>query len=685
MTTKRRILVTSALPYANGAIHLGHMVEHIQTDIWVRFQKMRSHECYYICADDAHGTPVMLAAQKQNKLPEELIEEVHADHLSDFTGFLIQYDNYYSTHSPENKQFAESIYQELKKNDKITSRKIEQLFDAEKNMFLPDRFVKGECPKCSTKDQYGDNCEVCGTTYNPTDLKNPYSVLTGSTPVLRESEHFFFKLGDCTEFLREWTEGKTTLADGQEQAHLQPEALNKMREWLEGGLQDWDISRDAPYFGFEIPDAPGKYFYVWLDAPIGYMASFKNFCDQKGINFDDFFKQDSDTEMYHFIGKDILYFHALFWPATLKFANLRTPTAVFAHGFLTVNGQKMSKSRGTFITAKSYLDCGLNPEWMRYYIAAKLSSRIEDIDLNLDDFIARVNSDLVGKFINIAARAAGFISKRFDGYLGDVVDTDLITRLQNASDVIAKDYEAREYAKALRHIMLLADEVNVYVDANKPWELAKQEGSEARLQAVCTTLINAFRLLTIYLAPVLPSLRVEAEKFLNVDSLTWDASGSLLLNHKINAYNHLMQRIDPLLVEKLIQENKKSMEQINDNVTSKYAPLLPTIKIDDFAKVDLRVGKVLDCKEVEGSDKLLQFTVDLGFEKRNIFSGIKADYQEPEKLIGRHVIVVANLAPRKMRFGVSEGMIVCAGGLEDTDGFYLLDVDEGAQIGMRLD
>lgn len=682
---KRRILVTSALPYANGSIHLGHMVEHIQTDIWVRFQKMRAHECYYICADDAHGTPVMLAAQRQNKKPEDLIAEVRAEHLADFKGFLIEYDNYYSTHSPENKQFAESIYQELKKNDKITSRKIEQLFDAEKNMFLPDRFVKGECPKCSAKDQYGDNCEVCGTTYNPTDLKNPYSVLTGSTPILKESEHFFFKLGDCTEFLREWTEGKVRLADGQEQAHLQPEALNKMREWLEGGLQDWDISRDAPYFGFEIPDAPGKYFYVWLDAPIGYMASFKNFCDQKGINFDDFFKQDSDTEMYHFIGKDILYFHALFWPATLKFANLRTPTAVFAHGFLTVNGQKMSKSRGTFITAKSYLDCGLNPEWMRYYIAAKLSSRIEDIDLNLEDFIARVNSDLVGKFINIAARAAGFISKRFDGYLGDVVDHDLMARLQDAKDVIAKDYEAREYAKALRHIMLLADEVNVYVDANKPWELAKQEGREAELQKVCTTLINAFRLLTIYLAPVLPKLSAEATEFLNIDRLMWDDAGSLLLKHKINAYNHLMQRIDPLLVEKLIQENKKSMEQITDQVESKYAPLAPTIKIDDFAKIDLRVGKVLDCKEVEGSDKLLQFTVDLGFEKRNIFSGIKADYQEPAKLIGRHVIVVANLAPRKMRFGVSEGMIVCAGGLEDADGFYLLDVDEGAQVGMRLD
>lgn len=684
MMIKRQILVTSALPYANGSIHLGHMVEHIQTDIWVRFQKMRRHECYYICADDAHGTPVMLAAQKQNKSPDELIAAVRTEHLADFTGFLIEYDNYYTTHSPENQQFAVDIYQALKQNGKITSRNIEQLFDAETKMFLPDRFVKGECPKCGAKDQYGDNCEVCGTTYNPTELKNPYSVLSGSTPVLKESEHFFFKLGECTEFLQEWTEGKTILKDGRAQAHLQPEALNKMHEWLESGLQDWDISRDAPYFGFEIPDAPGKYFYVWLDAPIGYMASFKNFCDREQINFDDFFSPDSQSELYHFIGKDILYFHALFWPATLKYANLRTPTAIFAHGFLTVNGHKMSKSRGTFITAKSYLACGLNPQWMRYYIAAKLSSRIEDIDLNLDDFIARVNSDLIGKFINIAARAAGFIGKRFEGYLSGVVDQDLITQLQNASEAIAYDYETREYAKALRHIMLLADEVNAYVDIHKPWELAKQENSATQLQVVCTTLINAFRILTIYLAPVLPKFAQDVTRFLNVDTLLWNESANLLLNHKINIYQHLMQRVDPLLVEKLIKENQQSMEQINDQASSEFAPIQAAIKIDDFAKIDLRVAKVLDCKEVEGSDKLLQFTVDLGFEQRNIFSGIKAQYSEPAKLIGRYVIVVANLTPRKMRFGVSEGMIVCAAGLEDTDGLFLLDVDEGAKPGMRL-
>ncbi|WP_054285666.1 methionine--tRNA ligase [Gulbenkiania mobilis] len=685
MTQKRKIMVTSALPYANGAIHLGHMVEHIQTDVWVRFQKMRGHDCHYVCADDTHGTPIMLAAEKQGITPEALIERVKAEHLADFSGFHIGYDNYYSTNSPENRHFAEKIYRTLKDSGKIVSRTIEQLYDPEKQMFLPDRFVKGECPKCAAKDQYGDNCEVCGATYSPTELKNPYSAVSGATPVLRTSEHYFFRLGDCADFLKVWTAGESVRADGVMQPHLQPESLNKMNEWIEGGLQDWDISRDAPYFGFEIPDAPGKYFYVWLDAPIGYMASFRNLCDRTGIDFDAYFAPDSDAEMYHFIGKDILYFHALFWPAMLKYAGYRAPTGVFAHGFLTVNGQKMSKSRGTFITARSYLECGLNPEWMRYYLAAKLNARIEDIDLSMEDFIARVNSDLVGKYVNIASRAAGFITKRFGGTLAaDLGDTALLDTLQAEAENLATAYEAREYARALRDVMGLADVVNAYVDANKPWELAKQEGQDARLQEVCTVLINAFRLLTIYLKPVLPKLAEDVEAFLDVAPLTWQDAGALLLGHTIRPYQHLMQRIDPVLVDKLIEANKQSMEQQNPTPESAIEPLADTITIDEFAKLDLRVGKVLACNFVEGSDKLLQFSVDLGFETRNIFSGIRKAYQEPEKLVGRNVIVVANLAPRKMRFGVSQGMIVCASGTDDADGLFLLDVDSGAKPGMRI-
>ncbi|MBV8048560.1 MAG: methionine--tRNA ligase [Paludibacterium sp.] len=685
MTDKRKILVTSALPYANGAIHLGHMVEHIQTDIWVRFQKMRGHTCHYVCADDTHGTPIMLAAEKRGVSPEALIERVRGEHLADFTGFHIGYDNYYSTNSPENKAFAEQIYLSLRENGKIVSRTIEQLYDPEKEMFLPDRFVKGECPKCGARDQYGDNCEVCGATYGPTELKNPYSVVSGAKPVLKTSEHYFFRLGDCADFLKKWTAGSSRLADGRAQPHLQPESLNKMNEWIEGGLQDWDISRDAPYFGFEIPDAPGKYFYVWLDAPIGYMASFKNLCDRAGIDFDEYFKPDSKAELVHFIGKDILYFHALFWPAMLQYAGLRTPTGVFAHGFLTVDGQKMSKSRGTFITAKSYLDCGLNPEWMRYYIAAKLNARIEDIDLSLDDFIARVNSDLIGKYVNIASRAAGFIAKRFNGRLADAVsERALLVDLQAAAEPIAQALEAREYARALRDIMALADQVNGYVDANKPWELAKQEGSDARLHEVCTVLINAFRLLSIYLKPVLPHLARGVEDFLQVAELTWADAGQLLLGHGIRPYQHLMTRVEQTQVDALIAANKQSIEQAPAaKPETAYAPLAPTIGIEDFAKLDLRVGKVLDCRFVEGSTKLLQFTVDLGFEQRNIFSGIRKSYADPAKLIGRHVVVVANLAPRKMRFGVSEGMIVCAG-LDEEHDFYLLDVDAGAEPGWRL-
>lgn len=689
---KRKILVTSALPYANGSIHLGHMVEHIQTDIWVRFQKLRGHECYYCCADDTHGTPIMLAAQKQGITPEALIEKVHAEHLADFTGFGIGYDNYYSTHSPENKAYSEQIYRALKANGKIESRTIEQLYDPEKQMFLPDRFVKGECPKCHAQDQYGDNCESCGTTYSPTELINPYSAVSGAKPELRESEHFFFKLGECAEYLKAWTSGSTTLSDGRVQPHLQPEALNKMKEWLhpdengEGGLSDWDISRDAPYFGFEIPDAPGKYFYVWLDAPVGYMASFKNLCDRIGVDFDEFFKADSQTEMYHFIGKDILYFHALFWPAMLEFSGHRAPTGVFAHGFLTVDGQKMSKSRGTFITAKSYLDQGLNPEWMRYYIAAKLNSKIEDIDLNLNDFIARVNSDLVGKYVNIAARASGFIAKRFEGRLKDVSGSALLAKLAAESDAIAADYENREYAKALRDIMALADAVNEYVDANKPWELAKQEGQDARLHEVCSELINAFAMLTAYLAPVLPNVAANAAQFLNVRELTWANTHQTLGEHTINKYEHLMQRVEQQQVDNLIEANKQSIQAAAEAAPaeeSKYAPVAEQAGFDDFMKIDMRVAKVLNCEAVEGSTKLLKFDLDFGFEKRVIFSGIAASYPNPAELNGRMVIAVANFAPRKMaKFGVSEGMILSAA---TADGkLKLLDVDAGAQPGDKV-
>ena len=682
----RKILVTSALPYANGSIHLGHMVEHIQTDVWVRFQKLRGHECYYCCADDTHGTPVMLAAQKQGIAPEDMIAKVREEHLADFTGFNIGYDNYYSTHSPENKQFSQDIYRALKANGKIESRVIEQLFDPEKQMFLPDRFVKGECPKCHAQDQYGDNCEVCGTTYSPTELINPYSAVSGAKPELRESEHFFFKLGECADFLKAWTSGNNP-HDGK--PHLQAEALNKMKEWLGEGeettLSDWDISRDAPYFGFEIPDAPGKYFYVWLDAPVGYMASFKNLCDRIGIDFDEYFKADSQTEMYHFIGKDILYFHALFWPAMLHFSGHRAPTGVYAHGFLTVDGQKMSKSRGTFITAKSYLEQGLNPEWMRYYIVAKLNSKIEDIDLNLQDFISRVNSDLVGKYVNIAARASGFIAKRFEGRLKDVADSELLAKLTAQSEAIAECYESREYAKALRDIMALADIVNEYVDANKPWELAKQEGQDERLHEVCSELINAFTMLTAYLAPVLPKVAENAAKFLNLEAITWANTRETLGEHAINKYEHLMQRVEQKQVDDLIEANKQSIAAAAAPAAeeSKYEKVAEQASFDDFMKIDMRVAKVLNCEAVEGSTKLLKFDLDFGFEKRIIFSGIAASYPNPAELNGRMVIAVANFAPRKMaKFGVSEGMILSAATAEGK--LKLLDVDAGAQPGDKV-
>ncbi|HGH6718827.1 TPA: methionine--tRNA ligase [Neisseria meningitidis] len=682
----RKILVTSALPYANGSIHLGHMVEHIQTDVWVRFQKLRGNECHYCCADDTHGTPVMLAAQKQGIAPEDMIAKVREEHLADFTGFFIGYDNYYSTHSPENKQFSQDIYRALKAGGKIESRVIEQLFDPEKQMFLPDRFVKGECPKCHAQDQYGDNCEVCGTTYSPTELINPYSAVSGAKPELRESEHFFFKLGECADFLKAWTSGNNP-HDGK--PHLQAEALNKMKEWLGEGeettLSDWDISRDAPYFGFEIPDAPGKYFYVWLDAPVGYMASFKNLCGRIGIDFDEYFKADSQTEMYHFIGKDILYFHALFWPAMLHFSGHRAPTGVYAHGFLTVDGQKMSKSRGTFITAKSYLEQGLNPEWMRYYIAAKLNSKIEDIDLNLQDFISRVNSDLVGKYVNIAARASGFIAKRFEGRLKDVADSALLAKLAAESDTIAEQYENREYARALRDIMALADAVNEYVDANKPWELAKQEGQDERLHEVCSELINAFTMLTAYLAPVLPQTAANAAKFLNLEAITWANTRDTLGEHAINKYEHLMQRVEQKQVDDLIEANKQSIAAaaVPAAEEGKYEKVAEQASFDDFMKIDMRVAKVLNCEAVEGSTKLLKFDLDFGFEKRIIFSGIAAFYPNPAELNGRMVIAVANFAPRKMaKFGVSEGMILSAA---TADGkLKLLDVDAGAQPGDKV-
>ena len=682
----RKILVTSALPYANGSIHLGHMVEHIQTDVWVRFQKLRGHECHYCCADDTHGTPVMLAAQKQGIAPEDMIAKVREEHLADFTGFFIGYDNYYSTHSPENKQFSQDIYRALKANGKIESRVIEQLFDPEKQMFLPDRFVKGECPKCHAQDQYGDNCEVCGTTYSPTELINPYSAVSGAKPELRESEHFFFKLGECADFLKAWTSGNNP-HDGK--PHLQPEALNKMKEWLGEGeettLSDWDISRDAPYFGFEIPDAPGKYFYVWLDAPVGYMASFKNLCDRIGIDFDEYFKADSQTEMYHFIGKDILYFHALFWPAMLHFSGHRAPTGVYAHGFLTVDGQKMSKSRGTFITAKSYLEQGLNPEWMRYYIAAKLNSKIEDIDLNLQDFISRVNSDLVGKYVNIAARASGFIAKRFEGRLKNVSGSALLAKLAAESDTIAEQYENREYARALRDIMALADAVNEYVDANKPWELAKQEGQDERLHEVCSELINAFTMLTAYLAPVLPQTAANAARFLNLDAITWANTRETLGEHAINKYEHLMQRVEQKQVDDLIEANKQSIQTTPAPAAEegKYEKVAEQASFDDFMKIDMRVAKVLNCEAVEGSTKLLKFDLDFGFEKRIIFSGIAASYPNPAELNGRMVIAVANFAPRKMaKFGVSEGMILSAATAEGK--LRLLNVDAGAQPGDKV-
>ncbi len=701
---KRKILVTSALPYANGSIHLGHLVEYIQTDIWVRFQKMRGHAVYYVCADDTHGTPIMLRAEKEGITPEALIIRVHTEHLRDFTGFHIQFDNYYSTHSSETRHFSEDIYNKLKAAGLIAVRGIEQLYDPVRNMFLPDRFVKGECPKCGAKDQYGDSCEVCGAAYAPTELKNPYSAVSGAKPVNKSSEHYFFSLSDkrCADFLRQWA---------CEGGHLQPEAANKMREWLgeagENKLSDWDISRDAPYFGFEIPGATGKYFYVWLDAPIGYMGSFKNLCGRENIHFDEYWQPQSDAELYHFIGKDILYFHALFWPAMLQNAGYRTPTKIFAHGFLTVNGEKMSKSRGTFITAESYLKQGLNPEWLRYYYAAKLNSTLEDIDLNLDDFVARVNSDLIGKFINIASRCAGFISKRFDGKLVAGEQYQALQAMIDEyfsgwrPDAIEQAFEDREFSTAIRQIMKFADEANEMIHNLAPWEIAKQPDRADDLHRASSLGIQLFYLLARYLKPILPGTVQRIETFLNCEPLSWpqlradQPVSSLLLpaGHVINAYQHLMTRIDTKQIDALIAANTQSLTPAPPESPARHAekqqhavgsvtPIAETISIDDFSKIDLRIAKIVNAEHVEGAEKLLKLTLDIGSEQRTVFAGIKSAY-DPEKLKGRLTVMVANLAPRQMKFGLSQGMVLAAGGGNPGE-LFILSPDSGAQPGMRV-
>ncbi|QIM66911.1 methionine--tRNA ligase [Mannheimia granulomatis] len=686
---KRKMLVTCALPYANGAIHLGHMLEHIQADIWVRFQRMRGNEVHFVCADDAHGTPIMLNANKLGITPEELIEKAKADHIADFEGFNISFDNYHSTHSEENREITTEIYKKLRANGFIKSKVISQLFDPEKNMFLPDRFVKGACPKCKAEDQYGDNCEVCASTYSPMDLINPRSAVSGSTPVVKESEHFFFDLPSFEGMLKEWTRSGS----------LQPEIANKMQEWFESGLQQWDISRDAPYFGFEIPDAPGKFFYVWLDAPIGYMASFKNLCDRQGINFEEFWQKDSQTELYHFIGKDIVYFHSLFWPAMLEGSGYRKPTNVFAHGYVTVDGAKMSKSRGTFIQAGTYLK-HIDPECLRYYYAAKLNDRIEDLDFSLEDFVQRVNSDIVNKLVNLASRNASFIAKRFDGKLADKLDDEaLFNDFIAQAETIANYYESREFNKAIRTIMELTDKANKYIDDKAPWVIAKEEGKDAELQAVCSMGIELFRILMSYLKPVLPQLAERSEAFLQT-TLTWDNIAHPLLGHTLSPFKALFSRLEKKQIDAVIEETKalfaeankepskesnkteKGKQAVENQENSAIEPIATEITIDDFAKLDLRAAKVLNCEAVPKSDKMLRFELDLGDHKRQVFSGIKAAYPNPEELIGRFVIVIANLAPRKMSFGLSEGMILSAG----TGGanLFLLDADSGVQPGMQV-
>ncbi len=663
----RKILVTSALPYANGSIHLGHLVEYIQTDIWVRFQKMQGNECYYVCADDTHGTPVMLRAQKEGITPETLIARMHTEHLSDFTSFHISFDNYYSTNSNENRALSESVFKRLQSANLISIREVEQFYDPEKKMFLPDRFIKGECPKCHAKDQYGDSCEVCGSAYDPIELIEPRSAISGVEPVRKSSEHYFFRLSECSQFLRKYAT----------EAHLQPEAAHKMDEWFEQGLKDWDISRDAPYFGFEIPGTHEKYFYVWLDAPIGYMASFMNLAKRISLDFGEYWGADAKNELYHFIGKDILYFHALFWPATLHYSGFRTPTRIFAHGFLTVDGEKMSKSRGTFITARSFLE-HFNPETLRYYFATKLTNHIEDIDLNFDNFISRVNSDLVGKFINIASRTAGFIQKQFQGKLASTLDNPgLLETFSKAAPIISDAYEAREYSRAIREIMRLSDLANLYIDENKPWIMAKNTNEDKRLHEVLTVAINAFRLLTLYLKPVLPAMAEKIEAFLQIPPMGFKDCNTYLLDHTIAPYEHLLQRVEMENVEKLIKANR-------DNLTSTVSrEIMPdkdiSISIEDFQRIDLRVAQILSAEIVEGSDKLLRLILDIGESKKTVLSGIRTSYS-PEKLTNRLVIMVNNLIPKKMSFGLSEGMVLTAG---DTD-IFLIAPDIGAKPGMKI-
>jgi methionyl-tRNA synthetase len=674
----RTILVTSALPYANGPIHIGHMVEYIQTDIWARFQRLRGQQCIYVCADDAHGTPIMLRARQEGIEPEALIAASAQEHQADFAAFNICFDNYHSTHSDENRLLAALVFERNQQGGHIASRTVTQAYDAQENMFLPDRFIKGECPRCGAADQYGDNCEACGATYSPTELKHPVSAISGTTPVEKETEHLFFKLTDFEDLLKTWIKA----------GHLQTEVANKVEEWFDAGLQEWGISRDAPYFGFEIPGHPGKYFYVWMDAPIGYMASFRNLCDRTPeLDFDRYWKRDSDTELYHFIGKDIINFHALFWPAMLSGANLRTPTAIFAHGFLTVDGQKMSKSRGTFIKARTYLD-HLNPEYLRYYFAAKLGSGVDDLDLNLEDFVLRVNSDLVGKVVNIASRCAGFINKRFAGQLsGQCTEPALYQSFVAEGDTIAAAYEDREFGQAIRKIMALADKANQYIDANKPWVLAKQAGQEQPVQDVCSVGLNLFRVLMTYLQPVLPAMAAEVETFLKLPAMTWDAIGTPLTGHTINAFKPLMTRVEQEKIDAMLEDSK---DTLGSTVAAPVAtgggspatdPIAATISFEDFAKLDLRIARISKAAHVEGADKLLQLTLDIGDETRNVFAGIKSAYT-PESLEGKLTVMVANLAPRKMRFGVSEGMVLAAGpgGSE----LFVLYPDAGAQPGMRV-
>jgi methionyl-tRNA synthetase len=693
MTTSkpRQLFVTTALPYANAGFHIGHIMEYIQADIWVRFQRMQGNEVHFVCADDAHGAPIMIAAEKAGVTPQEFVAQIAAGRKHPLDGFHIAFDNWHSTDGVENHELSKEVYRRLRDDAKlITTKTIEQFFDPVKNMFLADRYIKGECPKCGAKDQYGDSCEVCGAVYAPTELKNPYSALSGATPVMKSSEHYFFKLSDpkCREFLRQWA-----LADNR----LQSEVANKAKEWLEGdeGLGDWDISRDAPYFGIEIPDAPGKYFYVWLDAPIGYLASLKNYFSKTGRDYDAFMA-DPSTEQYHFIGKDITYFHTLFWPAMLHFSGMKVPNNVYVHGFITVSGEKMSKSRGTGISPLRYLDIGMNPEWLRYYIAAKLSSKVEDVDFNPEDFIARVNSDLIGKYVNIVSRSTGFIAKRFDGKVAMQWATpsdEFLGKLRSVASDIQALYDQREYGKALRMVMEQADHVNAYVDANKPWELAKDTAKDAQLQEVCSRLLEAFRILTIYLKPVLPALAAQVEALLNLPAMQWsDIEKPLADGHRVNPYNHLMTRVDAKMVDSLFEAPAPAAAveapaaEAAAEATSAIEELAPEIKIDDFAKIDLRIAKIVNCEHVEGSDKLLRLTLDVGEGRmRNVFSGIKSSYK-PEDLVGKLTVMVANLAPRKMKFGISEGMVLAASAADEktNPGIYVLNPWPGAEPGMRV-